>query len=86
MMGQKDESVSFSGWPTVDEGALKKALVQIVVQINGKLRGKFDLSPDTTQEEFTKLALSDPKIQEFIGGNPIKKVIYVPGKLANFVI
>ena len=86
MMGQKDASISFAGWPTVDENALKQNIVQVVVQVNGKLRGKFDLSPDSTEEQIKALALADPKILEFMGGKPIKKVIYVPGKLVNFVV
>lgn len=86
MMGHKDASIFFAGWPTVDENALKQDVVQVVVQVNGKLRGKFDLSPDSTEEQIKALALADAKILEFMGGKPIKKVIYVPGKLVNFVV
>jgi leucyl-tRNA synthetase len=85
MMGGQ-ESVIKAGWPQLDASALKQDLIQIVVQVNGKVRGKFDLPPDTTEDKVKEIAAADAKIQEFIAGKPIKKVIFVPGKLANFVV
>jgi len=57
-----------------------------VVQVNGKLRGKFDVVPQSSEEQVRKLVLEDAKIQEFIQGKPIRRFIYLPGKLANIVV
>lgn len=73
-------------WPNYDDQALKKDFVLIVVQVNGKLRGKFDVEPDTSEEVLKEIILADDTIQKFIQQKPIKKFIYIPGKLANIVV
>ncbi|MGH7196639.1 MAG: class I tRNA ligase family protein [Candidatus Saccharimonadales bacterium] len=83
-MGE-ETSVHISGWPEWDEVALKRDLVTIVVQVNGKVRANLQLSPDATQEEVEQAAKADEKVQQFLSSEP-KKVIYVPGRLVNFVV
>ena len=85
-MGAREESISRAAWPTHDEEALKQDLIQIVAQVNGKLRGKFDVPADITEEALRQIILSDPKVKEFTQGKPPRKFIYVPGKLANIVV
>lgn len=85
MMGGKD-SVSKAEWPKFDEKALKQDVIQVVVQVNGKLRGKFDVSASADEAEVRKIILADPGIQKFIQSQDIKKFIYIPGKLANIVV
>jgi leucyl-tRNA synthetase len=86
MMGKKDLSVSRVKWPVFDEKALEQDMIQIIAQVNGKLRGKFMVSAEATEDQVKEIVLADTKIAEFIQGKLIKKFIYVPGKLANVVV
>jgi len=72
-------------WPLVDEKALVQDSIEIVVQVNGKLRGRVQVPSDATQELVQQIVLANEAIGKFITG-AIKKFIYVPGKLANVVI
>lgn len=81
----KKGSVSELSWPKYDETALVKDEVEVVVQINGKVRGKLNLSSNVTREEMQEKALADEKIKELINGKEIVKVIAVPKKLVNIV-
>ncbi|VAX25541.1 Leucyl-tRNA synthetase [hydrothermal vent metagenome] len=73
-------------WPVANTACLKDEEVLIVIQVNGKLRGKFSASPDVSKEDMEQLALADEKVKGFIGDKPVRKVIVVPGKLVNVVI
>jgi leucyl-tRNA synthetase len=72
-------------WPSVDPLALVQDSVEIVVQVNGKLRGRVQVPSDATSEYVQRSVLANEAIQKFITGT-IKKFIYVPGKLANVVV
>jgi leucyl-tRNA synthetase len=72
-------------WPSVDANALVQDSVEIVVQVNGRLRGRVQVPSDATQELVQQIVLANETIQKFITG-AIKKFIYVPGKLANVVV
>ena len=80
------ESILLASWPKWDETALQADETLIVVQVNGKLRNRITVPVDAGKEFLEKAALEDPKVREFIGDKPIKKVIVVPGKLINIVI
>ncbi len=73
-------------WPSYDPAALIEDEVEIVVQVNGKLRDRLTVARDASKDAIEKLALAAPKAQEFIAGQPVKKVIVVPGKLVNIVV
>jgi len=73
-------------WPQVDESALARDLVEIVVQVNGKLRGKISVAVDADREEIIEQALTEPNAQRFIGGAAVRKTIVVPGRLVNIVV
>ncbi|MBI2379619.1 MAG: leucine--tRNA ligase [Gammaproteobacteria bacterium] len=73
-------------WPTVDESALVADEVLIVVQVNGKLRGKLTVPASATKEDIEALALKDEHVLRYTEGKEIKKVIAVPGKLLNIVV
>jgi leucyl-tRNA synthetase len=79
-------SVITETWPKWTQEALVAEEVLIVVQVNGKLRSRVMIPPDASREETERAALNDPRIQEFIAGAPIKKVVVVPNKLINVVI
>jgi leucyl-tRNA synthetase len=73
-------------WPKVDEAALVQDEVQIVVQVNGKLRGQITVPATASKEFIEALALADEGVAKHTDGKPIKKVIVVPGKLINVVV
>ena len=80
------EGVVQAGWPKYNEEALKQDTVNIIVQVNGKLRNKFDITADSTEEQVKALVLADSKIQNFIQDKTIRRFIYIPGKLVNVVV
>ncbi|MGV3659238.1 MAG: leucine--tRNA ligase, partial [Prosthecobacter sp.] len=73
-------------WPKYDPAALIEDEVEIVFQVNGKLRDKARVPIAASKEELEKLALASPRVQEFMEGKPVKKIIVVPGKLVNIVV
>jgi leucyl-tRNA synthetase len=73
-------------WPAVDESALERDLVEIVIQVNGKLRGKISVAADADKASIIEQALADPNAQRFIDGGEIRKTIVVPGRLVNIVV
>jgi leucyl-tRNA synthetase len=81
-----EKSILQAPWPKWDEDALQAEEILIVVQVNGKLRSKITVSAEATGEELEQAALRDARIQDFIGGKPVKKVVVVPNKLINVVV
>ena len=73
-------------WPSYDEALAKEEAAEIVLQVNGKLRGRLSVAFGTSEEELKRLALADPKVQPFIDGKNVVKVIVVPDKLVNIVV
>jgi leucyl-tRNA synthetase len=84
LMGNNELLVD-APWPEYDEGLTTRSEMEIVFQVNGKIRAKEMVSSDTTKEEMEKLAREHEKIKELVEGKDIKKVIVVPGKLVNIV-
>lgn len=82
----KDGSVFDIKWPNYDETALVKDEVEIVVQINGKVRGKLSIASNINKDEMERLAIEDEKIKALVGGKTIVKVVAVPKKLVNIVV
>lgn len=72
-------------WPKLDESALVRSTVEVVVQVNGKLRGKLDVAVDAPKEQLEQLALEQENVQRFLDGLTIRKVIVIPNKLVNIV-
>jgi leucyl-tRNA synthetase len=73
-------------WPEWDEEAASEEMQLIVVQVNGRLRSRIYVSPSAPNEELEKAALSDERINTFIGDKPVRKVVVVPGRLVNVVV
>ncbi len=73
-------------WPEVDESALAADLVEVVVQVNGKLRGRISVAADADNDAVGQQALADPNVQRFVGDKAIRKTIVVPGRLVNIVV
>ena len=73
-------------WPAVDETALKLDHVELVLQVNGKLRGNMRVAKDADRAQIEELAMQNANVQKHIGGQPVKKVVVVPGRLVNVVV
>jgi leucyl-tRNA synthetase len=84
-LGNKS-SILEQSWPSYREEALQKDELLIVVQVNGKLRSRFNVSAEADDAAIKKMALADERIQKFIGNKPIKTVIVVKKKLVNIVV
>ncbi|HCQ3599438.1 TPA: leucine--tRNA ligase [Staphylococcus aureus] len=80
-----EESITYQPWPTYDEALLVDDELEIVVQVNGKLRAKIKIAKDTSKEEMQEIALSNDNVKASIEGKDIMKVIAVPQKLVNIV-
>jgi leucyl-tRNA synthetase len=80
------ELIIDAAWPQVDESALTRDDIEMVVQVNGKLRGHITVATDADKQSIETTALNEPKVQRFITGKTIKKVIVVPKKLVNVVV
>lgn len=80
-----DSSVHNQSWPECDEEALKVDNVEIVLQVNGKVRGRLTVPAAATKEDLEKIALADANVKAHIGDATIRKIICVPGRLVNIV-
>lgn len=80
-----NSSVHEQSWPECDEEALKVDKVEIVLQVNGKVRGRLTVPAEATKEELEKIAMADANVQAHIGDATVRKVICVPGRLVNIV-
>jgi leucyl-tRNA synthetase len=73
-------------WPQPDPEALAQSTVELVVQVNGKLRGRIQLAAGSAREVALEAALAEPAVQRFLEGKPVRKAIHVPDKLVNLVV
>ena len=76
----------FEKWPEYDESALVLDTVEIVVQLNGKVKMKADVASGLSREELAEIMLADERVKELTAGKNVVKVIAVPGKLVNIVV
>jgi leucyl-tRNA synthetase len=84
-LGQED-SVHLASWPIHDDKYLVEDQVTVVIQINGKVRGKIQVATDASEEDVISMAKQDEKVAGYINNQEIKKTIYVPNKLISFVL
>lgn len=81
-----DKNILEESWPTFDENKLNKDSFTIIIQVNGKVRGKVSVSSSTTNEEILSFAKTIENVKTFIDGKEIIRVITVPKKLVNIVV
>ncbi|MBZ2188648.1 leucine--tRNA ligase [Alcanivorax sp. JB21] len=81
-----EQPVVQAPWPSHDENALSKDTIELVVQINGKVRARIDAPADADKAALEQLAMGAPNAQRFLDGMTVRKVIVVPGKLVNIVV
>jgi leucyl-tRNA synthetase len=81
-----DEAVVNVAWPEIDESALVQDKIELMVQVNGKLRGKVSVAADADNDSIQAMAMADENVQKFTQDKDIRKVIVVPGRLVNIVV
>lgn len=84
-LGHTDAVIDHA-WPEVDDGALVQSAVQLMVQVNGKLRGKIDVEVNADEEAVKVMAQENPNVQRFLEDKTIRKIIVVKGRLVNIVV
>ncbi|MEO1246937.1 MAG: leucine--tRNA ligase [Pseudomonadota bacterium] len=85
MLGYESDLID-QPWPQVDDAALAVDRIELVVQVNGKLRGRISVAADADRDLVGQLALDDPNVQRFVEGKEVRKTIVVPGRLVNIVV
>lgn len=85
LLGQNG-SITTAPFPVADPQYLEDPVVTYVIQVNGKLRGRVDLPKDKTLDELAPIAFDHPNVQKFLDGQQVKKTIFVPNKILNFVV
>ena len=78
--------MTFEPWPAYDEEAMKRAEVEIAIQILGKVRGRMMISPDMTKEQAEQELPGHPQVKALVGDRKIVKLIFVPGRLCNLIV
>ena len=84
-LGHK-ECLAYVAWPSADESKAVDSTVEVVFQVNGKLRAKVSMPKDATKDQMIELAKQNERIQTYLTDVAIVKTIAVPGKLVNFVV
>jgi leucyl-tRNA synthetase len=85
VLGHTD-SVHHQAWPTYDAALAADEIVTVIVQVNGKVRDRIEVDADVSEEGLRETAVTSPKVQSFINGKPIRKVVVVPPALVNIVV
>lgn len=85
ILGHKTQMANANIWPTFDESKLTSDMVEIPVQVNGKVRGKIEVSKDASKEEIIEKSQQEENVKAFLAGKTVRKVIFVPGKILNIV-
>ena len=81
-----DNTIAYESWPTYDESKLTSDSLNLVVQVNGKLRDKIEVAVDADNETIIATALASEKVKAFTDGHEVVKTIVVPKKLVNIVV
>jgi leucyl-tRNA synthetase len=82
----QDKHLEDHSWPSFDPESAKEEEITVVLQVNGKVRSRLLVAPDINDEDLKEMTLEDDKVQKFVAGKPIRKVIVVPKKLVNVVV
>ncbi len=85
ILGHTD-SIAYEPWPTYDVSALKDSVVNIAIQVNGKVRGNIDVAVDATEDRIKEAALNCPSLKSHLEGKNVVKVIVIKGKIVNIVV
>jgi leucyl-tRNA synthetase len=78
-------SIHQQAWPAFDPALVASDMIELPVQVDGKLRDRLSVAPDTAPEEIERLALASERVQAYLNGRPPRKVVQIPGRLVNIV-
>ena len=81
-----NDTITYATWPSFDESKMVDETFEMVVQVNGKVRGKIVVSTETSKEEMEKLALDISNVKNYIDGKEIVKIVTIPKKLVSIVV
>ena len=81
----ESDTITYQPWPKYDGSALQSSTIEMMVQVNGKLRAKLQVEKDSDRDDLQKLALANEHVKKFVDGKDIKRVIVVPNKIINIV-
>jgi leucyl-tRNA synthetase len=81
-----ERSIFTATWPAFDERLAAAGDVEVVVQVNGKVRGRVTVSRGATEAEVVARAMQDESVRKFVDGKPVRKTVYVQDRLLNFVV
>jgi len=81
-----DRSIFHASWPSYDATLAAAGDVEVVVQVNGKVRGRVTVSRGATEAQVVALALKDESVRKFVDGKPLRKTVYVQDRLLNLVV
>jgi leucyl-tRNA synthetase len=82
----KARSLAYAPWPEFDPALVRDDVVEIGVQVNGKLRGTITIAVDADEATAREAALHEERVHAYVHGNVVKKIIYVKGKIMNFIV
>ena len=85
-LGHAEELIEDVTWPVADAAALVRDMVTLAVQVNGKLRATIEIAANASRDDAERMALAQPSVRNFVGDNPPRKVVVVPGKIVNIVV
>ena len=80
------ESLTYRAWPKLNQAVLADAKKRMAVQVNGKVRGEIDAMPGMAQSKAEEMARLDKNVSKHLGAGVVKKVIYIEGRMLNFVV
>jgi leucyl-tRNA synthetase len=81
-----NESLAYHAWPVADPALLKAEVLEIPVQVNGKVRGKISVPAEAQESEVIEIAKQDSNVGKHLAGQSVKRAIYVRGRIVNFVV
>jgi len=84
-LGSSAGTIAYEAWPAYDEAKMVDDEIEIVIQINGKVKTKFMFPADSNKDALEQIAIDDSQVKEQIDGKTVRKIIAVPGKLVNIV-
>jgi leucyl-tRNA synthetase len=83
---EHEGSVTENKWPEINEDMLIEDVIEIPIQVNGKVRGRVEIEKDMSEEEVKQKVLDNKRIEEWLEGKDIRKFIYIDGKIVNIVV
>jgi leucyl-tRNA synthetase len=81
-----EDSVTQNKWPEIKKDMLVEDVIEIPIQINGKVRGRVEIEKNMSEERVKEIVINNEKIEEWLNGKDIKKFIYIDGKIVNIVV